>query len=68
MALRKIFFTFFLLNIVFTNLSYSQQYSDIDSIVLAYPNFGSTQKLAERIKKTLQQNMIKREQFLVGLH
>ncbi|RKR08410.1 transglutaminase superfamily protein [Flavobacterium sp. 90] len=50
MTLRKIVFAFFLLNIVFINLSYSQQYSAIDSIVLKYPSFGSTEKLAERIK------------------
>ncbi|WP_337964961.1 transglutaminase domain-containing protein [uncultured Flavobacterium sp.] len=51
MTLRKIVFAFFLLNIVSINLSYSQQYSAIDSLVLKYPSFGSTEKLAERIKK-----------------
>ncbi|WP_291286208.1 transglutaminase domain-containing protein [Flavobacterium sp.] len=51
MILRKNVFAFFFLNILFLNLSYSQKFSAIDSIVLKYPNFGSTEKLAERIRK-----------------
>ncbi|PIF33739.1 transglutaminase superfamily protein [Flavobacterium sp. 9] len=51
MAIRKIAFVFLFLNIVFLNSSYSQKYSAIDSIVLKYPSFGSTEKLAERIQK-----------------
>ncbi|WKL48248.1 transglutaminase domain-containing protein [Flavobacterium pectinovorum] len=50
MTIRKIVFAL-LLNIVFINSSFSQKYSAIDSIVLKYPNFGSTEKLAERIQK-----------------
>lgn len=49
MPLKKIVFVL-LLNIVFTASSYSQKYNAIDSIVLKYPNFGSTEKLAERIQ------------------
>lgn len=49
MTIRKIVFAL-LLNIVFINSSFSQKYSAIDSIVLKYPNFGSTEKLAERIQ------------------
>ncbi|TDP01365.1 transglutaminase domain-containing protein [Flavobacterium sp. 245] len=51
MPLKKILFLFFFLNIIFTSSSYSQKYNAIDSIVLKYPNFGSTEKLAERIQK-----------------
>lgn len=46
MAIRKIAFVF-----LFLNSSYSQKYNAIDSIVLKYPDFGSTEKLAERIQK-----------------
>ncbi|MTH14349.1 transglutaminase domain-containing protein [Flavobacterium sp. LC2016-01] len=49
MTIKKIVLAF-LLNFIFISSSYSQQYSAIDSIVLKYPDFGSTEKLAERIK------------------
>ncbi|KAF2081583.1 transglutaminase domain-containing protein [Flavobacterium sharifuzzamanii] len=49
MLIKKTVFAF-LLNLIFISSSYSQQYSAIDSIVLKYPDFGSTEKLAERIK------------------
>ncbi|KAF2508497.1 transglutaminase [Flavobacterium zhairuonense] len=50
MTSKKIVFAFFFFNLIFITSSYSQQYSAIDSIVLKYPDFGSTEKLAERIK------------------
>ncbi|MBB4803228.1 hypothetical protein HNP37_003303 [Flavobacterium nitrogenifigens] len=49
MITRKIAFVFLFLN--FLNLSYSQKYNAIDSIVSKYPNFADTEKLAERIQK-----------------
>lgn len=50
MTIKQIFCVLFL-NIIFLNSSYSQKYTAIDSIVLKYPNFGNTEKLAERIQK-----------------
>ncbi|KOP36646.1 transglutaminase [Flavobacterium sp. WLB] len=50
MKIKQILFVFFL-NIIFLNSTYSQKYTAIDSIVLKYPNFGNTEKLAERIQK-----------------
>ncbi|WP_163411091.1 transglutaminase domain-containing protein [Flavobacterium ajazii] len=44
-------FLFLFLTLFSLNSSYSQKYNAIDSIVLKYPNFGSTEKLAERIQK-----------------
>ena len=42
----------FFLNVFFVNLSYSQKYNRIDSIILKYPkNFASTEDLAKRIDK-----------------
>lgn len=49
MTIKKIVLAF-LLSFIFISPSYSQQYTAIDSIVLKYPDFGSTEKLAERIK------------------
>lgn len=49
MTTKKIVFAF-LLNFIFISSTYSQQYTAIDSIVVKYPDFGSTEKLAERIK------------------
>lgn len=51
MTIKNIVFVFLFLNLIFINLSYSQKYNAIDSIVLKYPNFGNTEKLAERIQK-----------------
>lgn len=51
MTIKKILFGFLFLNLLFINLSFSQNYTAIDSIVLKYPNFGSTEKLVERIQK-----------------
>lgn len=51
MTIKKIVFGFLFLNLLFINSSFSQKYTAIDSIVLKYPNFGSTEKLAERIQK-----------------
>jgi transglutaminase/protease-like cytokinesis protein 3 len=51
MTIKNIAFAFLFLNVLFINLSYSQKYNAIDSIVLKYPNFGNTEKLAERIQK-----------------
>jgi transglutaminase/protease-like cytokinesis protein 3 len=51
MPLKKLVFIFLLLNIILLQSSYSQKYTAIDSIVLKYPDFGSTEKLAEQIKK-----------------
>lgn len=51
MSIIKTVFAFFFLNIVLINSSFSQKYNTIDSIVLKYPNFGNTEKLAERIQK-----------------
>lgn len=51
MAIRNTIFAFLFLNIVFINSSFSQKYNAIDSIVLKYPDFGNTEKLAERIQK-----------------
>lgn len=51
MTIKKFLFGFFFLNFIFINFSFSQKYTAIDSIVLKYPNFGSTEKLAERIQK-----------------
>lgn len=50
MTIKKIGLTI-LLSIFFLNLSLAQKYNAIDSIVLKYPDFGSTEKLAERIQK-----------------
>lgn len=50
MTLKKLVFAFLFFNLIFISSSYSQQYTAIDSIVLKYPDFGSTEKLAERIK------------------
>lgn len=49
MITRKIAFIFLFLS--FLNLSYSQKYIAIDSIISKYPNFGDTEKLAEQIQK-----------------
>ncbi|WP_242410247.1 transglutaminase domain-containing protein [Flavobacterium sp. Root901] len=51
MSFKKIFSILFFLNIVFINSTCSQQYIAIDSIVLKYPDFGSTEKLAEKINE-----------------
>jgi hypothetical protein len=51
MSLKKLAFIFFFLNIIFLYSSYSQKYTAIDSIVLKYPKFGSTEKLAKRIQE-----------------
>ncbi|WP_291152933.1 transglutaminase domain-containing protein [Flavobacterium sp. UBA7680] len=51
MAIKKRFFVFFFWSITLINSAYSQKYNAIDSIVLKYPNFGSVEKLAERIQK-----------------
>ncbi|MRX39825.1 transglutaminase [Flavobacterium sp. LC2016-23] len=51
MTIKKIVFGFLFLNLLFINSSFSQKYTAVDSIVLKYPNFGSTEKLAERIQK-----------------
>lgn len=51
MTKKKIVFAFLLFNVVLINSFYAQKYNAIDSIVLKYPNFGSTEKLAERIQK-----------------
>lgn len=51
MTIKKIVFALFFLNITLINSSYSQKYNAIDSIILKYPNFGSTEKLAARIQK-----------------
>ena len=50
MTIKKIIFTI-LFSLFFLNLSLAQKYNAIDSIVLKYPDFGSTEKLAERIQK-----------------
>lgn len=49
MIIRKIAFVFVFFN--FMSFAYSQKYNAIDSIVSKYPNFGNTEKLAERIQK-----------------
>lgn len=51
MTLKKVLCGLLLLNLILINSCYSQKYNAIDSIVLKYPNFGSTEKLAERIQK-----------------
>ncbi|KLT70059.1 transglutaminase domain-containing protein [Flavobacterium sp. ABG] len=50
MPQKKLLILFLFANMIFSHASYSQNYSAIDSIVLKYPNFGNTTKLAERIK------------------
>ena len=51
MRIKKIISAFFFLSVIFFDSIYAQKYNAIDSIILKYPNFGSTEKLAERIKK-----------------
>lgn len=52
MKIRKIFFAFFLLNVIFQYTAFAQNYSKVDQIVLKYPkHFDSTEDLAERIEK-----------------
>ncbi|MFB9079827.1 transglutaminase domain-containing protein [Flavobacterium procerum] len=51
MILKKIAFILFFLNTFFVSSGYSQKYNAIDSIILKYPNFGSPEKLAQRIQK-----------------
>ncbi|KUJ59987.1 transglutaminase [Flavobacteriaceae bacterium CRH] len=51
MTIKNIVFAFLFLNLIFINLSYSQKYNAIDSIVLKYPDFENTEKLAQRIKE-----------------
>lgn len=50
MTIKKIVFTVFLF-VFFLHSSLAQKYNAIDSIVLKYPDFGSTEKLAEKIQK-----------------
>lgn len=49
--MKKLIFVFLFLNVVFINSSYSQKYNAVDNIVAKYPNFKSTEKLAERIQE-----------------
>ncbi|MDX6181688.1 transglutaminase domain-containing protein [Flavobacterium sp. Fl-77] len=51
MTIKKLVFAFFVLNIVFLNVSFSQKYNAIDNTVLKYPKFNTTENLAERITK-----------------
>ncbi|MBE8723862.1 transglutaminase domain-containing protein [Flavobacterium hungaricum] len=50
MKIKKIVFTILIISLLI-NSSFAQKYNAIESIVLKYPNFGSTEKLAERIQK-----------------
>lgn len=51
MIIKKITIVFLFFGLSFINSLYSQKYNAIDSIVLKYPDFGSPEKLAERIQK-----------------
>ena len=51
MTIKRVVFAFFVLNIVFLNVSFSQKYDAIDNIVLKYSKFDTAQSLAERIEK-----------------
>ncbi len=51
MIIKKVIFISLFLNLSFISSLYSQKYNAIDSIVLKYPNFGNTEKLAEQIRK-----------------
>lgn len=52
MTIKKILFTFFLLNVIFLSPIFSQNYNKVDQIVLKYPKrFDRTEDLAERIQK-----------------
>jgi transglutaminase/protease-like cytokinesis protein 3 len=50
--MKKTFYIFLFLNLIFLNFSYSQKYNSVDSIVLKYPKHFDTPKLlANQIQK-----------------
>lgn len=51
MRVKQTIFVFILFNFLFFQISYSQKYNAIDKIVSKYPDFGSTEELAEKIEK-----------------